>query len=168
MLSSSLISRSMARILALVSSERWASLTSSRYLAISISMLSEMPSYFSMRENAFTNFASSFSCTRSRTRSNIRCMRTPNWCISFCASSTESSGVFMMPVVMKRRRKSSSSPSAFLGLMMRHTSFSICGMNQMRMVVLATLKQVWKAASTNDSLAAFSRKPGWPFIMVLS
>ena len=158
MLSSSLISRSMARILPFVSSERWASLTCSRYFAISSSMLSLIPSYFSMREKSLLNFSSSSflpvsdddSFSNSCTMPNIRCIRSLNDCISFCASSTESSGVFMKPAVMKCRRKSSSS-STFFDLITQHTNFSICGINQMRMLALMTLKPVWKAASVNVS-----------------
>lgn len=75
--------------------------------------------------------------------------------ISFCASKTEISGVFMIPLWIKRRRKSSSS-AFFLGRIILHTSFSICGMNHTRIKVLARLKVVWKAASTKDSLAALA------------
>ena len=93
--------------------------------------------------------------SRSCTIPNIRCIRSEKERISFWASSTESSGVFMKPAVMKCRRNSSSS-STFFGLITQQTSRSICGMNQMRMKVLATLKQVWKAASTKLSLAALA------------
>ena len=164
-LSSSDISRSMARILAFVSSERWASLTVSRYLAISNSMLSLMPSYFSIRVYSLLNVASldpfllALELERvssSVTMPNIRCIRSEKARISFWASSTESSGVFMKPAVMKCRRKSSSS-STFFGLMTQHTKRSICGMNQMRINVLATLNVVWKAASTKVSLAELAR-----------
>ena len=93
----------------------------------------------------------------SRTIPNMRCIRSENDWISFCASSTESSGVFMKPAVMKCRRKSSSS-STFLGLMTQQTNFSIWGINHIRMNVLATLNVVWKAASTKLNLAALARK----------
>ena len=161
--SSSEISRSMARIFAFVSSLRWASLTLSRYFAISSSILSLMLSYFSIREYSLLNscsllpLLSSFfeadTSSSSCTMPNMRCMRSENDCISFCASSTESSGVFMKPAVMKCRRKSSSS-SCFFGLITQHTNFSICGMNQMRIKALITLKLVWKAASVMVSFCA--------------
>ena len=151
----------MARILLFVSSERWLSLTWSRYVAISISMLSAMFSYFSILENNFANLASSFSCSSPRTITNMRCMRSANDSISFCASSTDSSGVSISPEGMKRRRKSSSS-SSFLDLMHRHTIFSICGMNQISMNVLERLKHVWNAASTTLSFAALARKAACP------
>ena len=96
MLSISDISRSMARILAFVSSLRWASLTLSRYLAISISMLSLMPSYFSTRLNSLLKSASFLVLSSSRTKPNILCVLSAKSCISFCASSTESSGVFII------------------------------------------------------------------------
>ena len=76
----------------------------------------------------------------------------------------------MKPAVMKCRRKSSSS-STRLGLMTQHTKRSICGMNQMRMNVLATLNDVWNAASTNVSLAELARKavaPAASFVIVTS
>ena len=97
---------------------------------------------------------------------NMRCMRSENDEISFCASSTESSGVFMKPAVMKCRRKSSSS-STRLGLMTQHTNFSICGMNQIRMNVLATLNVVWKAASTKLSLAELARNAAVPAVSLV-
>ena len=86
----------MARIFALVSSLMWASLTLSKYLAISISMLSLMPSYFSILLNSLLKSASFCVPRSSRTNPNMRCMRSAKACISFCASSTESSGVFMI------------------------------------------------------------------------
>ena len=141
----------MALILALVSSLRCASLTWSRYLAISISILSEMPSYFSIREKSFTNLLSSFSSSSSLTMPNMRSMRSPKEWISFCASSTESSGVFMMVVPPIYLRRNSSSSSLFLFFMSLHTSFSICGMNHISTPVLVMLKHVWKAASTTGS-----------------
>ena len=144
-LSISLISLSMARTLSLVSSERWASLTWSRYLAISISILSDMPSYFSILEKSFVNLSVSFSSSSSSTMWNILCMRVAKECISFCASSTESSGVFMMPAWMKRRRKSSSSLFA-LGFQTQQHTLAICLTNGRRIIVLVTLKHVWKAA----------------------
>ena len=96
----------------------------------------------------------------------MRCMRSEKEVISFWASNTESSGVRMKPAVMKCRRKSSSS-SMRLGLMTQHTNRSICGMNQMRMKVLATLKQVWKAASTKLSLAALAMKASRPAVSLV-
>ena len=158
MLSSSEISLSMARILAFVSSLRWASDTWSRYLAISISMLSEMFSYFSMRLKVALNRFSSFSVSSSRTMPNMRCMRSAKASISLCASSTESSGVFMMPEVMKCNLKSSSSAWS-LGLMAQHTKRSRYCMNHICRKVLVMLKAVWKAARTTQ---AFIRLPSYP------
>ena len=79
-------------------------------------------------------------------------MRIPNTSISFCACSTDISGVFIRPPFMYCRRDSSSS-SAFLGLMIEQTIFSIWGMNPIRSAVLITLNAVWNIASANDSLA---------------
>ena len=87
-------------------------------------MLSDMFSYFSILLYNLLNAASSFIPKSSRTIPNIRCIRSENDCISFCASSTESSGVFMKPAVMKCRRKSSSS-STFFGFITQHTNLSI-------------------------------------------
>ena len=112
-----------------------------------------MDSYFSMRAKSFAKSASLFVSSRSRTIENIRCMRSANRVISFRASSTDNSGVCMMPLLMKRRRESSSSSRLFIFIIL-HTAFSICGMNHIRMNVLHTLKAVWNMASTIDSFCA--------------
>ena len=162
MLSSSEISRSMERTLSFVSSLRWALETWSRYFAISISMLSEMPSYFSMRVKILLNLSVSASPSSSRTMPNIRWMRSAKDLISLEASSTDSSGVFMMPACMKCRRNSSSSLLAF-GLMILQTSFSRYLIGPARTSVFVTLNVVWKAASTKLSLAALAAKPAAVF-----
>ena len=84
---------------------------------------------------------------------NMRCMRSAKRAVSFCACSTEISGVFIRPPCMYCSLNSSSCGSSFVGSSQQHT-FSICGMKPSRMAVFDTLKQVWNIASTIGSLAA--------------
>ena len=81
---------------------------------------------------------------------NMRWMRSAKLWISFCASRTESSGVFMIPLWMKRRRKSSSSALARGFHTLQHT-FATCFTKGSRMMVFDTLKQVWNAAKAKVS-----------------
>ena len=72
----------------------------------------------------------------------------------------------MIPLLINCRRNSSSC-SSLRGLIIQHTSFSIWGMNQMRMAVLIKLKAVWKAASAKEScvgdwLSAMGSRPTRP------
>ncbi len=59
----------------------------------------------------------------------------------------------MMPAPMYLRRNSSSETLCGMSLL---TSFSICGMNQMRISVLVTLNMVWNVASTKVRRSGFS------------
>ena len=97
--------------------------------AISISMLSLMPSYFSMRANNFTNSFSFFMASNSGTKWNIFCVRAAYKLISLRASSRESSEVPIKPELIKCKRESSSS-SELLGLIILHTNFSMYLINQ--------------------------------------
>ena len=85
----------------------------------------------------------------------IRSMRSEKERISFCASRTESSGVFMMPLVIKCRRESSSS-CVVLGLITHDTKRSRYLMNQMRKATFVRLKNEWNDASTTEMSARFS------------
>ena len=65
------------------SEERSAAAVLVRYLAISISMRSEMPSYCSMRSKILLNSSSSLAVRRLGRKVNMRSIRLEKFCISF-------------------------------------------------------------------------------------
>ena len=82
-----------------------------RYEPISISMRSLIPSYFSIRENSFTNLTSSVVNANFCTSLNIFLVRRAYTSISFSACRIDSSAVESIPVAINCNWNSSSSSS---------------------------------------------------------
>ena len=113
--------------------------TSLRKVAISNSILSVISSYLTSLAMRASRFSASFSLMVSRTWTKPLWHTSPKWMISCLAASSDSSAVERGPPVMYLRCVSSL--VSFDGKIMQQ-SFTICGMNQTRMVVFTTLKRV--------------------------